>query len=302
MTKLAHFGGSGLKRRQDNQDMKDLLMWLWDSAVKQRRHSQWWCRRNQFVMDMVDWSRATTVSLAPFHAAGDHSRGSTRNTLGRVISTYIPTIKALSYARQKKLQLFNEYGASRSTERSGNAGLLLVPMPTTPGADNLPGVNEEVQYLRYSTTQNAIKITVLGNPTPADALKQVQHHGIVHFACHGVSDFNPSNSHLVLLTPDGTDADKLPARDIPSLSTPGAQLAYLSARSSAKNPPTILADEVVHLASAFQLARFSHTLANLWGTKDQPPVKSQETFTTHSSKIKGTSMITTGSPPLFTKL
>lgn len=50
--------------------------------------------------------------------------------------------------------------------------------------------------------------------------------------------------------------------------TQDAQLAYLSACSSAKNTSTILADEVIHLASAFQLAGFSHTLANLWETDD----------------------------------
>ncbi|CUS09060.1 unnamed protein product, partial [Tuber aestivum] len=47
------------------------------------------------------WIGVGQLSMAPFHAAGDHSPGSTRNTISRAISTYIPTIKALSYARQK---------------------------------------------------------------------------------------------------------------------------------------------------------------------------------------------------------
>ncbi|RPA96115.1 hypothetical protein L873DRAFT_1791748 [Choiromyces venosus 120613-1] len=207
--------------------------------------------------------------MAPFHAAGDHSPRSTRNTLSRATSTYIPTIKALSYARQKKLHLFDECGASLPLERFRNASLLLVPMPETPGATNPPGVHREIQYIDDSTTKSAIRITVLGNPTPAEVFKQVQHHDIVHFTCHAVSDFNHSNSHLVLLTPDRTDADKLMARDIPSLNTPGAQLAYLSSCYSAGNPSTILADEVIHLANALQLAGFSHTLASLWKPEDQ---------------------------------
>ncbi|RPA89357.1 hypothetical protein L873DRAFT_1832020 [Choiromyces venosus 120613-1] len=275
MTKLANFGGSGFKRRQDNQDMKGLLMWLWDAAVGpvfDRLESSGAIPSGgvgETNLERIWWIGVGQLSMAPFHAAGDHSPRSARNTLSRAISTYIPTIKALSYARQKKLHLFDECGASLSPEGSRNAGLLLVPMPETPGATNLPGVHKEVQYIHDSTTKSAIQITVLGNPTPAEVLNQVQHHDIVHFACHGVSDFNPSNSHLVLLTPDGTAADKLLARDISSLNAPGAQLAYLSACSSAKNPSTILADEVIHLASAFQLAGFSHTLANLWETDDQ---------------------------------
>ncbi|RPA95245.1 hypothetical protein L873DRAFT_1837267, partial [Choiromyces venosus 120613-1] len=55
-------------------------------------------------------------------------------------------------------------------------------------------------------------------------------------------------------------------------------LAYLSACSSAKNPSTILADEVIHLASAFQLAGFSYTLANLWETDDQASSKVARDF------------------------
>ncbi|CUS12252.1 unnamed protein product, partial [Tuber aestivum] len=91
---------------------------------------------------------------------------------------------------------------------------------------------------------------------------------IVHFACHWVSDINPSDSHLVLLTLDGNEAGKLTARDISSIAAKSAQLAYLSAYSSAQNPSSKLADEVIHLASAFQPAGFSHTLANLWETDD----------------------------------
>ncbi|CUS11099.1 unnamed protein product, partial [Tuber aestivum] len=45
------------------------------------------------------WIGVGQLSVAPFHAAGDHTRGSTCNTLSRAISTYIPTIKALTYAR-----------------------------------------------------------------------------------------------------------------------------------------------------------------------------------------------------------
>ncbi|RPA90573.1 TPR-like protein [Choiromyces venosus 120613-1] len=275
MTKLASFGGSGLKRRQDNQDMKDLLMWLWDAAVGpvfDRLESSGAILSggaDETNLKRIWWIGVGQLSMAPFHAAGDHSRGSTRNTLSRAISTYIPTIKALSYARQKELHLFDECGASLSPERSRNARLLIVPMPETPGAANLPGVHKEVQYIFDSTTNSATQITVLSNPTPAEVLKQFQHYDIVHFACHGASATNPSDSHLVLLTPDGSDSDKLLARDISSLNTPGAQLAYLSTCSSAKNPSTTLADEVIHLASAFQLAGFSHTFATLWETEDQ---------------------------------
>ncbi|CUS11612.1 unnamed protein product, partial [Tuber aestivum] len=269
MKQLASFGESwGIKRGQYNKQMKDLLVWLWDAAVGpvfddlERSGTIVSKGAHDTNLKRIWWIGTGQLSMAPFHAAGDHSRGSTRNTLSRAISTYIPTIKALNYAREhtKKAEI-----AEKRDPR-----LLLVPMPKTPGKTSLPGVDKEVRYLVDSTSKIPIETTVLSNPTPAEVLKQAQQHDIVHFACHGVSDMNPSNSHLVLLTPDGNDADKLLARDISNMVAQNAQLAYLSACSSAKNQSTELADEVIHLASAFQLAGFSHTLANLWETGDHP--------------------------------
>ncbi|CUS12249.1 unnamed protein product, partial [Tuber aestivum] len=192
------------------------------------------------------------------------------------MSTYTPTIKALSYARQTQLHLFDEPSASFSGDCSKkskiltqrNPSLLLIPMPKTPGQLPLPGVNREVQYISDSAAKNSVKAKVLNRPTPAKVLRQAQSHDIVHFACHGMWDINPSDGCLILFAPEGDAADKLMPRDISNMAAQNAQIAYLSACSSAKNPSTKLADEVIHLASAFQLAGFSHTLANLWETDD----------------------------------
>ncbi|CUS09058.1 unnamed protein product, partial [Tuber aestivum] len=263
--------------------MIDLLRWLWKAAVGpvfdhlEGSGATISDGAHENNLKRIWWIGVGRLSMAPFHAAGDHSPGSTHNTISRAISTYIPTIKALSYARQKQLQLFEEYDASFSAERSKkakilkqrNPRLLLVPMPQTPGAPELPGVSEEVLYILDSSTQSLIEPTLLSGPTPAEVLKKINLYEIVHFACHGVSCLNPSNSHLVLLSQDGISADRLMARDISNLITQNAQIAYLSACSSARNPYAQLADEVIHLASAFQLAGFSHTFANMWETGDQ---------------------------------
>ncbi|CUS11434.1 unnamed protein product, partial [Tuber aestivum] len=249
--------------RQVNRKIKDLLIWLWDSAVgpvfDKLEHD------GTIVSDGVQgsnlkrvwWIGVGQLSMAPFHAAGDHSPGSTRNTLSRAISTYIPTIKALSYARQKQLQLYDD------------PRLLIISMAETPGAIDLPGVDAEVKYILDATSGTSVETTVLSHPTPTEVLKKILRHEIVHFACHGVSSLNPSDSHLILFTPDGNGADKLLARDISNIVAQNAYIAYLSGCYSAKNPSINLADEVIHLASAFQLAGFSHTLANMWETDDR---------------------------------
>jgi CHAT domain-containing protein len=43
-----------------------------------------------------------------------------------------------------------------------------------------------------------------------------------------------------------------------------AQLAFLSACQTARNPARDLLDEAIHLASAFQLAGYPHVVGTLW--------------------------------------
>ncbi|CUS09062.1 unnamed protein product, partial [Tuber aestivum] len=271
MNQLASFGGgSPIKRGQDTKRMKDLLLWLWDAAVGPvfdhlEGSGVFISGGHEPNLKRIWWIGVRQLSMAPFHAAGDHSPGSTRNTSSRAISTYIPTIRALSYACEKQVKLF----AESKILRKRNPRLLLIPMPETPGATKLPGVSEEVLNILDSSAKSSIETTLLSSPTPVEVLERIKHHEIVHFACHGVSCSNPSDSHLVLFNQDRISADKLMARDISKLVTQSAQIAYLSACSSARNPSADLADEVIHLASAFQLAGFSHTFANMWETDDQ---------------------------------
>ncbi|RPA95676.1 hypothetical protein L873DRAFT_1812442 [Choiromyces venosus 120613-1] len=285
MNQLAGFGRAQqtiFRRRENNLKLNDILHWLWDPAVGPILDELQRCKAVSTggvgIHDLtgVWWIGVGPLSVAPFHAAGYHSPGSTRNTLSRVISTYISTIKALSYARQKQFELFGGSDISCSTDnsrsdniiRKPNARLLLMSMPKTPGATKLPGASQEVQYISAETAKIGIETSALSEPTPTAVLNEVADFNFVHFACHGVSDVNPSDSHLMLPSPDGANAAKLRVRDISTLNTQNAHLAYLSACSSARNSSRSLADEAIHLASGFQLAGFSHVLANLWETND----------------------------------
>ena len=90
-----------------------------------------------------------------------------------------------------------------------------------------------------------------------------------HFACHGASDLaNPSASCLLL-----TDHRQRPLTvvDVARLRLDDAGLAFLSACSTAR-PGGRLADEAIHLASAFQLAGYRHVIATLWPVGDQHAV------------------------------
>lgn len=250
---MQHIGGLVRGKRSTyparNRKMADFLLWLWDTAVEPVLE-----KLNLDPNSRIWWIGVGPLAMAPFHAAGDHSAGSTRNTLDRAVSSYIPTIKALSYTREKPLTLLR-----------GDSRLLLVTMPTTPGNNALANAAQEAEDIGSVLGDRAAR---LNRPSTAQVLENLPSYDAIHFACHGVSDLNnPSGSHLLLLKADGT-LDYLTVRAVASTSLKHAQLAYLSACCTATNVSRGLADESIYIASAFQLAGFSHVLAMLWESSD----------------------------------
>ena len=141
-------------------------------------------------------------------------------------------------------------------------------MPHTPGASDLPGAQAEATGLQRRFPG---RVTVLTGPqaTHDTVLAALPAGRWAHFACHGASDLsNPSASCLLL-----TDHRQRPLTvvDVARLRLDGAGLAFLSACSTAR-PGGRLADEAIHLASAFQLAGYRHVIATLWPVGDQHAV------------------------------
>jgi len=217
------------------------------------------------------WIGTGTASSLPFHAAGEHSAGSTRNTFSHVISSYTPTIKTLGFARESFLKPV-----------SMTPKLLLVAMRTTPGEEPLPGVSKEISALD-NVLARRWSIQVEREPCSDTVLKGLYDCDVVHFACHGASDFrNPSNSHLILQKTESElpqhVQDLLTVRQISEVDLKHPRIAYLSACSTAENKVRHLADEVLHLASGFQVAGFGHVIASMWPAGDEVCVKIAESF------------------------
>lgn len=294
-----------------NQELGEVLLWLWKVAVEPVfQELGFEAVKDSSKLPRIWWIGVGPMARAPFHAAGDHSPRSTNNTISRAISSYIPTIKALSYARQKKLEL-----------RGPDSRLLLVSMPATPNTPAIPEILASpgtpailgtppipatatspaiprthgtpavyrtigipgTPEIKWRSLQNAaievdeiisavkggssVLTTELHSPTATQVIEALPTHHAIHFACHGVSDGqNPSNSHLLLFGNSGPE--KLTVGMISNMNIHLAQVAYLSACSTANNASVALADEAIHIASGFQLAGFSHVLATLWESND----------------------------------
>ncbi|WP_030343198.1 CHAT domain-containing protein [Streptomyces sp. NRRL S-1022] len=224
----------------------ETLEWLWDEVAQpvlsalglditrtpQEAPRLWWCPTGLFT-------------FLPLAAAGHHGCGDT--VLDRVVSSFTPTIQALSHARRPE-----------PCEAGGS--FLCVGVPDAPGLPPLHGVSSEMASLRerfpdgvFLASRDATADRVLTRLAAADR---------AHFACHGVnSPYSPSSSCLVLH--DGTE---LPVTDVSRLDL-NAELAFLSACSTARGGYDV-PDEAVTVASAFLLAGYRNVVGTLWSIHD----------------------------------
>ncbi|KAI9867359.1 MAG: hypothetical protein M1813_008917 [Trichoglossum hirsutum] len=257
-----------------NRQMQEYLQWLWEVAVGPVCEALGLGKPPASgKLPRVWWICAGVMSGAPIHGAGDHSPESSENTLSRVVSSYTPTFKALMYAREKDAPILDNKNR-----------FLFVTVPETPGKSDLPEVNREVaDILELPNFPPSISVTQLDRPCAQEVLTELRGRNFVHFACHGISNpKDPSKSCLFLVKPASPtspeEVDPLTVRRISSATAQHATLAYLSACCSAENPVAGLADEVLHIASGFQLAGFSHVVATLWESKDSVCVKVSSEF------------------------
>ena len=251
-------------RAQAERRLVAVLGWLWEAVTspvldrlgisRPPRAAEPWPR--------LWWCVSGLLSFLPFHAAGhDHTRGDAvpASVMDRVVSSYTPTIRALAHARRAR-------PAPISDGSDAAARIVAVAMPHTPDASDLPGAQAEVIELQRRFPG---QVTVLAGPqaTRETVLAALPAGRWAHFACHGSSDLtNPSASCLLL-----TDYRQQPLTvvDVARLRLDNADLAFLSACSTAR-PGGQLADEAIHLASAFQLAGYRQVIATLWPIADRP--------------------------------
>ncbi|KAJ5740123.1 hypothetical protein N7533_012907 [Penicillium manginii] len=240
-----------------------LLEWLWDSVSRPVLEALGF---NNPVSDnnwpRVWWIPTGILSQLPLHAAGYHTRGSTETVLDRVMSSYASSIKSLIFGRRHHIR-------QPAGPLSDHA--LLVAMGQTPGlttSQALPYAEKEIEMLDDLCPSLQLK-PIRTAHRKENILKHLQGCRVFHFAGHGQSDpAEPSQSRLLLedWTTDPLTVDDL--RDYKLHENPPF-LGYLSACSTGANTANRLADEGVHLVSAFQLAGFRHVVGTLWEVSDK---------------------------------
>jgi CHAT domain-containing protein len=187
----------------------------------------------------------------PLHAAGVYRVTPKEGTADYVVSSYIPTLSALTKART----------GWRPVKRTDLAGLLVCEASS--GHRHLPHVMEEVTGVRECMQRSLVQ--VLNEPSEHTTIAQMQsmlerytpQTHILHLASHGIQDPNALDSAFLLQ--DG----KLSIGDIMKLDLPRAVLAFLSACQTAKGDHSA-PDQAVHLAASMLFCGFRSVVGTMW--------------------------------------
>ncbi|MEO6083537.1 MAG: CHAT domain-containing protein, partial [Umezawaea sp.] len=149
----------------------DTLAWLWDAVVARALDAL------PAHVRRVWWLPVGAAGLLPLHAAGHVDEA---GALDRVVSSYLPTMRALSHVRSRPVPVARDQ--------------LTVTMATTPGLAPLP----------HTATEAAVLATRTGPLADDEATTAAVRAGLLastwsHFACHaGIDRSAPSHGGLHL--------------------------------------------------------------------------------------------------------
>ncbi|GAA1961886.1 CHAT domain-containing protein [Catenulispora subtropica] len=251
-------------RAQAGKQLDKVLNWLWDVVAGPILDSLGMVPVDGAPLPRLWWAVSGLLNLLPLHAAGYHGEGGARTVMDRVVSSSIPTVRALSHARRTARP---ESPANRS---------LIVAMPTTAGLPHgdLPNAGVEAAQVARRLPGPVVLSGPDGSSTGQDAwptaenvLSRLTNCSFAHFICHGFSHADdPSRSQLLL---HDHDEDPFTVARLAAVKLRDVRLAYLSACETAATRNLELIDEAIHLAGAFQLAGFPQVIATLWAISDK---------------------------------
>ncbi|KAH6911835.1 TPR-like protein [Coprinopsis sp. MPI-PUGE-AT-0042] len=194
------------------------------------------------ALPRIWWCPTGPLSFLPIHAAGMYGNSHSDCVLDYAISSYIPTVTALTN-RVKNCQQIDTHAS----------GLFLTNQPNAPGASPIPGTTKEVQSIYSMGTQNGARVTMLeGSALTVDkCLQHMEDYSCIHLACHASQNATePLNSQFYFH--DGAlSLSVIIQRDLKK-----ADLAFLSACQTSTGDEK-LSDEAVHLAAGMLAAGVS---------------------------------------------
>jgi tetratricopeptide (TPR) repeat protein len=258
MTVIQDPGSGWGERNQAEATMLEILGWLWDVVGQPVLHA---LGHDQMPAAGRPWPRVWWVtsgplSVFPLASAGRYDAGLGHAVTDRVVSSAVPTVRAL-------LRIRSAHRDPAVAER-----LLVVAMPHTADASDLPGAADEADLLARRFPHSVVLVDE--QATLERVRAELATATRVHFACHGVSDVQvPENSALLL---SDHAAHPMTVTELARTQLPAAAFAFLSACSTGAGIPP-LADEFVHVTGGCLLAGFGSVVGTLWQIDDDTPLQ-----------------------------
>ena len=249
-------------RRKTNRRLAKLLKWLWDEVVHLVLDRLGFAKtpENADNWPQIWWIPLGVFRGFPIHAAGYYTRDEGWSaTLDRVISSYTTSARVLQQGRldvgARRLQ-----GCSSSGER-----ILLLSMPKTPKQAGLHYALEEVKAVS-DILPSTIATIDLVSPTKSEVVPMLQTCSVVHFACHGETNWlYPLRSQLLF---SDWETNPFALRELGTTNVAGGRFAYVSACHSASSG-IICDDDMANLASCFIVAGYPSVVGSLWQIQDR---------------------------------
>ncbi|GAA4606383.1 tetratricopeptide (TPR) repeat protein [Actinoplanes octamycinicus] len=229
----------------ESDTVRDVLGWLWDTVtgpiLEHLGHT---------APPGPDgrWPRVWWIPTGPFAALPLHAAGRETGVLDLVISSYAPTARILDHAARP--------GRDRHDSR-----ILAIGVGAAAGMEALPWARGEAEEAAALLGGDAVLLR--DEQATRDAVREwLPRARWVHLACHATTATDPAAGYLALH--DGP----LTARELTGLDLSRGHLAYLSACMTADAGARV-PDESIHIASALQLAGFTHVIGTLWPVQDR---------------------------------
>lgn len=240
---------SPLKLVAAGNTVRQTLDWTWHKIVRPvleavgcadavPAHAEW---------PRIWWVPTGAFGALPLHAAECRSPDCAPDGCGAaldaVVSSYVPGLQTLAYARARARQ--------RGSAEHGRALLVAA------AEDDLPGVAGAADYAAGLLGAHR---TLIGPEATRDVVLRALHEASwAHFGCHAATDPSEPSGALLHL-PSG---EQVSVREICQVRPRAAQLAFLAACGTARTTEH-LSDEAIHITSSFLLAGFPTAVGTLW--------------------------------------
>ncbi|TEB29605.1 hypothetical protein FA13DRAFT_1775255 [Coprinellus micaceus] len=235
-----------------------LLHGLWEEVVKPILEAVGFFNLKESnssggVLPRIWWCPTGPLSFLPLHAAGIYRGIQMESISDYVVSSYIPSVTALTQRVKNDHQI-----------GEGVSGLFLTAQPKAPGAVTIPGTTKEVASIYAKATAYGLRVVKQeGDAVSADeCLEFMDQFSSIHLACHA-----SQNAAEPLQSQFRFHKGSLDLATIMRKNLKNADLAFLSACQTSTGEET-LSDEAVHLASGMLAAGYRRVVATMWQIKD----------------------------------